>query len=136
MPIKASKKRKGEISMTLRFVLTIRRVNDNLFQFMDEIHSLCNQKKDFTIGFKGGHNLYLETCKGLRKDAYICIGDEKKEIAPVIACINYAFALQGNCSLSLEDSHLLFFDITAYNPNQIKRIKVFADSLEVEVIES
>lgn len=96
--------------MILRLEVQLNRVTKNLFDFMENVHRLCNEKKDFSFAFNQGKKLYLDTCKGMQNNWYVCI-KEQPDIRFVVATLNYSLALGAFIHLSLKDK-VLMFDIS------------------------
>lgn len=117
--------------MILHFNIELSRTTSNLFLFIGEVSRLCHEKKNFVFGFSGGSKLYLETCNGLQKNAYICVKNKKKDF-PLISALNYAMALHATANVSLHDK-VISFEIES--DEHIYDIKKFADSLCLEYSE-
>lgn len=122
--------------MILRLEVQLNRVTQNYFYFAENVHRLCREKKDFVFAFNQGKKLYLDTCKGMQNNWYICI-KQRPDIRFIIATLNYSIALEAFIHLSLENKVLLF-DISSNGEDNtvtdgedvlVKKIASFADGL-------
>ena len=122
--------------MILRLEVQLNRVTKNLFDFVENVHRLCREKKDFTFAFNQGKKLYLDTCKGMQNNWYVCIKGQP-DISFVVATLNYSLALGALIHLSLEGK-VIFFDLSSNDEDTtvtydedvlVKKIASFADGL-------
>ncbi len=110
---------------TLLVTIELANQNNNLFLFMGEINRLSAQNKSFILGWKGGNKLFLETCKGLQRNAYVCPVEKEKNEAK-ISTLNYAIALEAHLQLLLISHKLLVFKITS---QRYAKIIAFANAI-------
>ena len=125
--------------MKLRLEIKLSRVTKNLFAFVENVHRLCENEKNFNFGFIHGNKLYLDTCNGLQSGWFICVREQQPDMNIIIATLNYAIALNAKINLSLEDK-VLYFDIcskdntdtTDDTDSVIRKVILFANSLELK----
>lgn len=116
--------------MRIRLQLRLSRITKNLFAFVENVHRLCENEKDFNFGFIHGNKLYLDTCKGLQSGWYICV-KEPADMNLIIATLNYSLALHAKINLSLEEK-VLYFDIHSTDDTILRKVILFANSLELK----
>ena len=120
--------------MILRLEVQLNQVTRNLFDFVENVHRLCKEKRDFTFAFNQGKKLYLDTCRGMQNNWYVCIKGQP-DIRFIVATLNYSLALGAFIHLSLE-GRILLFDLSSNDEDNtitgvedvfIQKIASFAD---------
>ncbi len=114
------------------FKLQLRKKTEELANLIQEIDRLSTQGKNFILGFNpimgdGETTLYLQSCKGLQKNAFAHV-QLQKNLNSTLCIINYAISVHANISVSLEKTALIF-EISA-RPELYKIIEMFASSVQ------
>ena len=113
---------------SLKVKVQLSYVNMETYNLIGEINRLSSCNKQFILRFSCGKKVFLQTCNGLIKTAYIAVRN-KKMVSKQISLINYAISLQTPLDISLEYKEgLLIFEIT----ENLNKLVSFAMQLGVD----
>lgn len=112
----------------IRLELKIARQTEQTFNFVTDFYRLIMENKNFILSRKAGKKLYLDTCNGIQKNAYICLADPIN--MNIVSVINYAIAQKVIIDISLTLTKVVFI-ITSDDCTKLKFIRNMKNCLGV-----